>query len=108
MIYKITGISKSLKPDSKRVLVFILSLLIVFLILPALSIYTPFWHCGWGWAISCNLVSSGIGFPFVFYSYSQEITYFRVKFLLYDLLFWYVVSCLIIYIYENKKYHGAP
>ena len=101
MVFGSSSISKALKPDLKKFLVLIPLLLIVSFILPALGIYTPLWHCGWGWAISCNFVSSGVGFPFVFYSSNKEVVFFGVEYLIYDLLFWYIVSCLIILVYEK-------
>jgi hypothetical protein len=87
---------KFLKPDWKKIVVFVVIFgLVGFLVWPSFI-----------WATD---TPTSIGFPFTFYvpEFRWGPVYsparFSVSFLTLDIIFGYLISCLIIWIYDKRK-----
>jgi hypothetical protein len=96
------NLKEFLKPDWKKIILFLISLILT-------SVISNF---GFGIWWSGADIGINYGFPLSFYGYGggpplrpdQPIpTYFNFVGLIGDIIFWYVVSYLIIWVYEKMK-----
>jgi hypothetical protein len=100
----VDSVKEFLKPDWRKVLVAVILLCIV-IIYSVKTEDLPF-NCPSGSA--CGMLVQkkfSLGYPLVFYTKvlnttNEAVNYF---YLIFDLIFWYLISCIIISVWDNIK-----
>lgn len=91
-----TNLKKFLKPDWKKILIFVFLLVIAVIIIPIMN-------------ARFGLYTISIGFPLPFYSCTFLVelgslcSFAGYTYTIIDILIWYVLSCLIVWIYDMLR-----